>query len=32
MVKNHIDKLSKKKIVLKLENEKLQVEKVYEIE
>mgnify|MGYP001116447699 CR=1 FL=1 len=28
MVKNHIDKLSKKKIVLKLENEKLYVESV----
>ncbi len=32
MVKNHIDKLSRKKIVLKLENEKLYIEKVYEIE
>lgn len=32
MVKNHIDKLSRKKIVLKLENEELQVEKVYEIQ
>lgn len=32
MVKNNVDKLSRKKIVLKLENEKLQVEKVYEIE
>lgn len=30
MVKNHIDKLSRKKIVLKLENEKLYIEKVYE--
>ena len=30
MVKNHIDKLSRKKIVLKQQNEKLQVEKVYE--
>ena len=32
MVKNNVDKLSRKKIVLKLENEELQVEKVYEIQ
>lgn len=30
MVKNNMDRLSRKKIVLKLENEKLQVERVYE--
>lgn len=30
IVKNNLDKLSRKKIVLKLENEKLQVERVYE--
>ncbi len=29
IVKNNLDKLSRKKIVLKLENEKLQVERVY---
>ncbi len=31
IVKNNLDKLSRKKIVLKLENEKLYVERVYEI-
>lgn len=31
IVKNSLDKLSRKKIVLKLENEKLYVERVYEI-
>ncbi len=31
IVKNNVDKLNRKKIVLKQENEKLQIEKVYEV-